>query len=311
MIARFAPKLSNLARWRPWRSRTGGGGGGHASAESAQDPLLECGRLLRDSRELQNLSLRQLALDTRISTPVIEALERGWRDRLPEATYLRTMLPLLEQRLQLPIGSLNAALPPDQSGTANGSSQNGSRALLRFTPGSIDVFSSWQGTLLYGGLVLGLIYAINLQQQRLAAANLLTLRPIAPPRPAQQDRPTSPNQTLLRLHPDLRPLQLAGRGVAMAALQRNRVEASNRGATSGLLQLNLSQPSRVSLSSPGGTRTDLRGTQGTLVLELRPPLQLTITPAPAPAGAQAPEAVLWNGLPLTPLPRQPGRYRLP
>lgn len=309
MIARLAPTVSNLARWRPWRSRTGGGD--HASAESPQDPLLECGRLLRDSREQQNLSLRQLALETRISTPVIEALERGWRDRLPEATYLRTMLPLLEQRLQLPIGSLNAALPPDQSGASNGSSQNRSRTLLRFTPGSIDVFSSWQGTLLYGGLVLGLIYAINLQQQHLAAANLLTLRPIAPTRPAQQNRPASPGQTLLRLHPDLRPLQLAERGIAMAALQRNRAETGNRGASSGLLQLNLSQPSRISLSSPGETRTDLRGTQGTLALELRPPLQLTITPAPAPAGDQAPEAVLWNGLPLTPLPRQPGRYRLP
>lgn len=305
MIARFAPKLSNLARWRPWRSRTGGGGGGHASAESPQDPLLECGRLLRDSRELQNLSLRQLALDTRISTPVIEALERGWRDRLPEATYLRTMLPLLEQRLQLPIGSLNAALPPDQSGTANGSSQNGSRALLRFTPGSIDVFSSWQGTLLYGGLMLGLIYAINLQQHRLAAANLLTLRPIAPLTPAQQNRPATPDQTLLRLHPELRPLQLARRGIAKAALERSPAAALSRNGSPGVLLLTLNQPSQVNLSSSGGARTELRGAQGELALELRTPLQLSITPAPAA------DAVLWNGTALPGLPQQPGRYRLP
>ena len=59
------------------------------------DPLQEAGRQLRQAREARGLGLRQLAQETRISTAVLEALERGWRDRLPEPTYLRTMIPLL------------------------------------------------------------------------------------------------------------------------------------------------------------------------------------------------------------------------
>lgn len=302
-MARLAQTLSSLVRWRPWR---GDGTSGSGGATAAQDPLLEIGRRLRECRERQNLSLRQLALDTRISTPVLEALERGWRERLPEATYLRTMLPLIEQRLQLPSGSLNGALPSTAAGAGHDSGRSNSSLLQRFTPGSIDVFSSWQGTLLYGGLMLGLIYAINLEQQRLAAANLLTLRPIAPLPPAAQNRPSPPGRSLLHLHPDLRPLELARRGTAMAALERSLGSEMAGSATSGLLQLNLSQPSQVVLSSPaGGVRTDLRGAQGSLALELRTPLQLTITPAPAAT------AVRWNGMALPSVPRQPGRYRLP
>ena len=57
--------------------------------------MLAAGQRLRLRREERGLSLRDLALQTRISAAVLEAIERGWRDRLPEATYLRTMVPLI------------------------------------------------------------------------------------------------------------------------------------------------------------------------------------------------------------------------
>jgi transcriptional regulator with XRE-family HTH domain len=298
-MPRLAPKLPGLAGWRPWRRRSAGGEHGSGAAE---DPLLEAGRRLRQEREQRGLSLRQLALETRISTPVLEALERGWRDRLPEAAYLRTMLPLIEQRLELPSGSLEVALPP-QSGGGAGRERDRGGLLKRFTPGSIEVFSTWQGTLLYGGLTLGLIYGINLQQQQLAAANVLTLQPIAPLPSREQARPADAGSALLRIYPDLRPLQRASQGVALAALQQPRHPAAPSGP--GVLQLKLSRPSRVALSSDGGPRTNLEGAQGELVMTLQPPLQLSITPAPAAA------EVLWNSQPLSALAGQPGRYRLP
>ena len=63
------------------RPRAESAAGGPSGVE--QDPLLLAGRRLREQREARGLNLRELAQETRISTPVLEALERGWRDRLP------------------------------------------------------------------------------------------------------------------------------------------------------------------------------------------------------------------------------------
>lgn len=301
-MPRLATKLpfsTRLGRWLQ-RGKATQAQAGHADP-AAEDPLLQVGRLIRQERDARGLNLRQLALDTRISTPVLEALERGWRDRLPEGAYLRTMLPLIEQRLELPTGCLDVALPPQQpNGGPNGG--RGSGLLQRFTPGSIDVFSTWQGTVIYGGLTLALIYGVNLQQQQLAAAHLLSLRPIPPLPPAEQAKPAPPSSGLLWAYPELRPLQQASRGLALQQLQQSRAQAPSN---SGVLSLNLSQPSRLQLSSEGGQRTNLQGASGEFVLQLQAPLSLQLDPAPK-AGE-----VTWNGVPLQPLAKQPGQFKLP
>ena len=182
------------------------------------DPLLSAGRELRRRREARGLSLRDLALETRISTPVLEALERGWRDRLPEPAYLRTMLPLIERHLELQPGSLEVLLPPSDAGPAG--RQRGGSFLRRFTPGSIEVYSSWQGTVVYGLLTVGLIYALNLEQQRLAGAGLLALRPV-PPLPVQQaPSEARPEANLLAEMPELRPLEQNHLQLALRQLGR-------------------------------------------------------------------------------------------
>jgi transcriptional regulator with XRE-family HTH domain len=304
---------STIAGLRRWRSRWGGKAGRAAQqgVDGPEDPLLAIGRLLRQEREARGLNLRQMALETRISTPVLEALERGWRDRLPEPAYLRTMLPLIEQRLELPGGSLGAALPASSAAEQQRSQRGRGGLLQRFTPGSIEVFSSWQGTVLYGGLTLGLIYLLNLQQQQIAAANQLSLQPIPPLPLSEQQRPPSPAAALLSRYPELQPLRQASKGQGLAALQRQlklerqpaAMAAARRGP--GVLRLNLSQPSTLQLQSEGGSRTSLTGAQGELVLQLQAPLELQIQPTP-PDGA-----VSWNGESLPSLKGQAGRYRVP
>ncbi|MCT0199104.1 helix-turn-helix domain-containing protein [Synechococcus sp. CS-1325] len=277
---------------------------GHPSTPAAPevDPLLGVGQLLRRQREERALSLRQLASETRISTPVLEALERGWRDRLPEAAYLRTMLPLLEHHLALPPGSLEPALPRKPTDPESDWGSRRPSLLARFTPGSIEVFTTWQGTVLYAVVTAGLIYGINLQQQRLAAANQLTLRPVSPLPISAPDSRSDASGELLKAYPDLRPLQQAEQGVAM---QRLREREARNTLPAGVLRLQLLSPSRVSLSSETGERSELEGVSGELVLQMQPPIRLQLEPAPSGP------AVFWDGQPVSPQAGQRGRFRIP
>ena len=286
-----------LGRW--WRPKTTDGAAFTPAEEL--DGLKGAGDRLRQAREAQGLNLRQLALATRISSPVIEALERGWRDRLPEATYLRTMLPLLEDQLGLPAGSLDGALPSSEAQPADRSR----RLVLRFTPGSIDVFTTWQGTWLYAGLCLALLYGVNLQQQQLASAGLLALHPVPPLQPSDQGPNATETKTRLeRDYPNLRPLDLAAKGQALSLL---RPRPTNQVASeTGQLLIRLDQPSAVSLQDSKGLRTNLQAGKGELVLPLTSPFRLSIDPPPKEASA-----VEWNGALLAPLKGKPNQFVLP
>ena len=274
-----------------------------------QDPLVSAGLLLRQAREARGLNLRQLALETRISTPVLEALERGWRDRLPEMAYLRTMLPLLERHLGLERGSLRQALAATEPLQARRNSAEARQPLL-----SVQLFSTWQGTAVYGVLLLLLLYALNLEQRRLAAQGLLALNPVQPL--AESERrglPAAGSDLLLNLYPELRPLALARQGQALALLRRPEPAPAvgsvpprqpQQAAATGVLSLQLSRPSRVQLRSADGQSQTLQLGAGELLLPLVAPLELVVDPAPDPG-----QDVLWNGAPLN--PAAPGRYRWP
>lgn len=303
---------ARLRRWLPRRLRWGNEVE-TPPLEPRVDPSLSAGRQLRERREAAGLTLRQLALNTRISTPVLEALERGWRDRLPEPAYLRTMLPLIEQQLRLESGSLDPLMPPADP---TGSGRERQSPLRWFLPGSIEMFRSWQGCVLYGLLTLGLIYGLNLEQQRRAAEGLLSQAPIAPlPADPQHPQP-EPEAALLQLLPELRPLE---QDVLRQAL-RQLGETPKPGLRpsspeqNGILVLRLRSPTRLILSSPAGSRTDLRAAEGELVLPLQGGFQLQLNPAPAASGTdQDPMAppVEWNGSALAPQPgKPPGTYEV-
>ncbi|MCS5693053.1 helix-turn-helix domain-containing protein [Cyanobium sp. FGCU-6] len=263
--------------------------GGHGTSPP-QDPLQAAGQTLREAREARGLGLRDLAHATRISTTVLEALEKGWRDRLPEAAYLRTMLPLLEQYLLLPGGSLEGALPPGGL-RAPGSRRSG--PVRRFNPASIDALGTWTGSLLYAGLTVALIHLLNLQQQRLAAAGLLSSRPI-PPLPAQAPAGKEPETAVLRAFPELRPLERADAGQALARLRREGAGGQRPDLSLGTLELTLERPTRLRLAGATGAPTVLANLEGRLTLPVLPPFRLSLEPAP-PAGSAA---VRWRGAPL-------------
>ena len=256
----------------------------------------DLGVLLRRRREELGLSLRDLANETRITTPVIEALERGWSDRLPERAYLASMLPQIESRLALPSGCLEPLLP--QSVVLHrGPAKAG---LRRFTLGNIDVFTTWQGTVVYGVVIALSLLGINRQQQDLALRNSLTLEPVRADVEAINRRP-NPAGSDERIAA-LRPLEQVQQRTPQQWLE---LVSGALSPSQGVLEVVVAEPRELQLSSGGGDRVQFTATAGALTLQLQAPVEVRLDP---PAGAE--DQVLWNGEPLPVDQQRPGVYRV-
>ena len=76
--------------------------------------------------------------------------------RLPERAYLYSILKQVEQKLSFPVGTLDPYLP--QVSDEEIASR---RKVARFTLGSIDVFTTWQGSLLYVVCISTSLFLLN------------------------------------------------------------------------------------------------------------------------------------------------------
>ena len=298
------PFALRLARWprRFWP----GARGQTPPPPPPPDPLRGIGQLLRESREARGWSLRDLAERTRISIAVLEALERGWKDRLPEATYLRTMLPLLEHELALSPGSLEAALPAAHQRGVKGRADGQSLAAAVFSPFTLHFLTRWQGTALYALLTFGLLLAVNHQQRRLSTLGGVALTPVplvvvSEEGVANRER-RSPEAEALPELAALHPLSRAAEGVAFDLLARENQRNSADGSL-GALRLTLAVPTRLELRSATGGDWRLDALRGDLSLPAIPPFELRLSPPP-PSGA-----VAWRGRPLP--AAAPGLYAVP
>ena len=280
---------------RPWRRRS------RSSQEVAPDGLTrdeqlrELGQMLMQRREAEGLTLRQLAQETRITTPVIEALERGWSDRLPERAYLASMLPQLERRLALTPGVLQPVLPP-----AVIRQRQVNLTQRRITLGSIDVFTTWQGSVVYAVLIGISLLMINRQQQNLALRNSQSLEPVRADLSGLDQATSLPSND-----PDLkalRPLDLARQRQPLDWLNAAGGPPLSR---PGVLSIKLTQPRQLELASGGGDRLQVQLEAGTATLQLLAPVQMVIKPPPEKA-----DQLLWNGQVLTADKTRPGTYRV-
>ena len=204
--------------------------------------------------------------------------------------------PHIERRLSLPGGCLDPLLPPPLL-LRRGRAQAG---LGRFTLGNIDVFTTWQGTVVYAAVIAFSLLAINRQQQDLALRNSLSLEPV---RADVEAITRGPN--------------LAGSDEAIAALRPlEQVQQRTpqqwlelvRGAlplSQGVLEVVVAEPRELQLSSGGGDRVQFTASAGRLTLQLQVPIEVRLDP---PAGAE--DQVLWNGEPLPVDQERPGIYRV-
>ena len=287
-------RLKRPGLW--WRRSRSGVSPDAGSAEMQEQQRQDLGLLLRRRREELGLSLRDLANETRITTPVIEALERGWRDRLPERAYLASMLPQIESRLALPSGCLDPLLPQPvllQRGPAKA-------GLRRFTLGNIDVFTTWQGTVVYGVVIALSLLGINRQQQDLALRNSLSLEPVRADVEAINRRP-NPVGSDDRIAA-LRPLEQVQQRSPQQWLE---IVSGALSSSQGVLEVVVAEPRELQLSSGGGDRVQFTVSTGALTLQLQAPVEVRLNP---PAGAD--DQVLWNGEALPVDQQRPGIYRV-
>jgi hypothetical protein len=170
----------------------------------------------------------------------------------------------------------------------------------RFTLGSIDVFTTWQGSVVYAVLIGISLLMINRQQQNLALRNSQSLEPVRADLSGLDQATSLPSND-----PDLkalRPLDLAR--------QRQPLDWLNAAGgpplpRPGVLSLKLTQPRRLQLASGGGDRLQLQLEAGTATLQLLAPVQMVIKPPPEKA-----DQLLWNGQVLKADKTRPGTYRV-
>ena len=124
--------------------------------------------LFTTQRNKLGISLEELSSKTKISRNVLIAIEKGWKDYLPETTYLKSMLKMIEVELNLDRGSLNGFL--DKKIINN--------SLYEFKFINIDFLNSWFGSLLYFIFMLLSILALNSQQKYLLKINSISTDPV-------------------------------------------------------------------------------------------------------------------------------------
>ena len=138
-------------------------------SEDDKDKLYLAGQIIKESRQRLGLSRANLSIKTKVSVTVLEALENGWINQLPEKPYLIKMIAELEDTLYLDKGSLVQFYKlKNEKGFA--------RSEI-FTPGNIEILTTWPGTILYFIILLFSIFLINKQQADLAKKQTQTIIP--------------------------------------------------------------------------------------------------------------------------------------
>ena len=87
----------NLSKlFSPWRNFISAKQITEEEKNDQQKEIITAGNILKEKRIKLGLTRNELAVKTRITAPIIEAIENGWDYKFPEDPYLITMLSHLE-----------------------------------------------------------------------------------------------------------------------------------------------------------------------------------------------------------------------
>ncbi|WP_269622777.1 helix-turn-helix domain-containing protein [Prochlorococcus marinus] len=136
-----------------------------------KESIQKAGLLLREQREQNGINIITLSQRTKISVTVIESIENGWIENLPERTYLISMLKILEKELNIEETILEKLLFADIKAN-KGLNVNH----FKMKENQSIYYSRYN--LYYFFCILISIFFLNVYQIYLAKKNVLTTNPL-------------------------------------------------------------------------------------------------------------------------------------
>jgi len=262
--------------------------------KSSKILFLESSYLLKKRRKELGISRIQLAERTKITTSVLEAIENGWPEKLPEPAYLASMLIILENELDLKRNALDGILLGNKS-------KEQEKEFQSLAIGSIDLLRSWEGGLLYFILIISSIFGLNHQQISISRRYTNTVEPMIAQNesirikkeiPQRSDQVSQANELI----EDISKPSLTWFTSLFPHFQRKN--------SNGVLEIRLLQKSKVKISGKNKYQASFNNIKGTLKLRLSSPITIKIDPQPTQN-----DQIIWEGKNYFPESRENGLYK--
>ncbi len=280
----------------PWLNRKNKSMDENNSPKILENSFLKAGQILKRRRLEYGISRNDLGVKTRISTTVLEAIEEGWVNKLPERAYLASMLIILENQLNLERGSLKGALIETKEAKE-------ATIVRTFIPESIDLFTTWQGSAAYISLMLLSILLLNNHQRNIAISNNQTISPIM-----QTKKHIASSKQVISNQESKQPINQipkTKRFTPWIVFKNMFNKALNLNKTETLI-INLINPSKLTVKElKGGYQANLSRVSGEIKLNITPPVVITVNPPPT-----SKDSITWKGSRYIPSSNDEGVYRL-
>ena len=122
--------------------------------DCALDPYINIGNIIKESRGKKNLSIEDLSFLSKIPISTIFGIENNVKELIPPYPFTRSILLKLEECLSLEKFKLIKLIQKEDIPINK-------RMKRQFNFPKIDLFNSWQGSLIYLFLIVISIFVLN------------------------------------------------------------------------------------------------------------------------------------------------------
>jgi len=124
------------------------------NADQNEDPFINIGNIIKESRIKKNLSIEELSFLSKIPISTILGIENNVKELIPPYPFTRSILLKLEECLSLEKLKLINLIQKEYI-------PNNKTMKRNFTFTNIDIFNSWYGNFIYLFLIIISIFVLN------------------------------------------------------------------------------------------------------------------------------------------------------